>query len=568
MVAGVLLLALLQVTSQPAPPHAPPRDDQPASKGTGVIRGRVVAADTGLPIRGCHISLVRAFNPEDDAEPTVSGSTDYVPRFVRTNEDGRFQFSGVTQGKYRLSASPHPTNARYVPPFNRLSNPFGKPFDLASGQKLDLPEIRLPRAAVLTGRVLDESGEPVARVGVKAVLRASPNDPGGSWGFPVSTDDNGHFRIFGLQPGEYVVIAEPQDFGDPRRDDALKLLPTYLPSASTLAEAAPIQIRAGQEVGDLEIRLLTGRTFKVSGSVMTSKGLAFSRRLGQVSFSEPVRGGGMNTRGVDLRNDGTFEVDGIRPGTYSIDVGPTSWNPDDDVPADAEYASVPITVGGDDIENLSIVTQPGASVAGRVVFDEQPPSDELLTHYVSAMSAGPRLVMSSGRHARVETGGEFVLSGLHRPVYIRVASPPGYYLASVTFEGEDITDTPTEFKPGTTGRVLVTLSRRGSELSGEIHDSDGQGSCFVIAFGEDRALWTPHATTTKGMNAEEAGKYRLRGLRPGRYLVAAVPVELGLRFLNDATPEEWESIAKHATPVTIGDDERKVLNLKLAEVER
>ena len=61
----------------------------------------------------------------------------------------------------------------------------------------------------------------------------------------------------------------------------------------------------------------------------------------------------------------------------------------------------------------------------------------------------------------------------------------------------------------------------------------------------------------------------MRGLRAGRYLVAAVPMVLGLRFLNDVTTEEWESLAKQATPVTIGDDERKVLNLKVvSELDR
>jgi hypothetical protein len=552
MLAAVLMVALSQVSSQPvAPPAAPPRDERPAPKGTGVIRGSVVADDTGAPIRGCHVTLMPARSAMEDMPPST-----------RTNEDGNFEFTGLAAGKYRLLAWPDPMNARYQSPTEDAPlRTFGKPFDLADGQKLEVPKIRLPRASVMTGRVLDEFGEPAAHIQVNAVRQNDVGEP--TRVQSDNTDDLGRFRLFGLLPGVYFVQAEPQDFIHPDAKTSVRLLPTYLPSASTLAEATAIRLAAGQEVGELEIRLLRGRTFRVSGVITTSKGQAFSRTNGDVSLAESTTGGGMSSRGVELKEDGTFEVNGVRPGVYSLEVQPSLRHPDLDAPADIEYATVPIVVGNEDVDGLTVVTRPGVSVPGEVVFDEAP-AGEPPPLEVSAMPAGESIMMFSFSRARVAPDGTFLLKGLHRPVYVRVAPPGGYYLASITFEGQDITDTPTEFRAGTPGKLVVTLTRRASSLSGEVQDSSAPVSSLVLAFGEDRALWTHHATTTKWTQSDEAGKYTVSGLRPGNYLVVALPPSSGSSMMNNTNTGYWESLAKQATPVTIGDDERKVLNLKLA----
>jgi Carboxypeptidase regulatory-like domain len=140
----------------------------------------------------------------------------------------------------------------------------------------------------------------------------------------------------------------------------------------------------------------------------------------------------------------------------------------------------------------------------------------------------------------------------------------------VTFEGQDITNAPVDFKPGTNGKLAVTLTRRSSEVSGQVRTAQGRpGSALVIAFGEDRALWTPHATTTKSASAGEKGDYKITGLRPGRYLLIAVPPGLRPWMVFEERPEAWEALAKQATLVTIGDQERKTLDLNLvSELDR
>jgi Carboxypeptidase regulatory-like domain len=566
MLAAALLAVLAQVSALPSPQAgSPPRDQRRVTSGTAIVRGRVVAADTGAPIRGCNVTLnpARSVIRDESDNPRVASPAG-EPQTTQTNEDGRFEFSGLPPGTYRLSVWPDPANGRYVVAEGRTPWPsLGKPFDVATGQKLDVPVIHLPRAGVLSGRVVDEFGEPTAYVEVRALVRQTGGEPAFG-GRSDSTDDLGRFRLFGLTPGDYFVVAEPRHMGGSGSDARVKPLPTYLPSAFTLAEATAVSVRAGQEVGDLEIRLVTGRAFKISGTITTSKGQPFSHKNGRVGFVERS-GGGMSSQSVELRENGAFEIAGVSPGTYSLEIDPGFQHPGEDVPGDPEYAVVPIVVTGDDIEGLSIVTQPPVSIPGEVVFDDVPTQDPKPLE-VTAVAAGEAVMWRPASRSKVASDGTFVLKGLYRPVYVRAVAPPGYHLASVAFDGQDITDAATQFKAGI-GKLSVTLTRRASELSGQVEDSSEHGSSFVLAFGEDRSLWFSMATTTKSVHAGEDGKYRLQGLRPGRYLVTA----LSMFHLSpvERTPEQWESLAKHATPVTIGDNERKVLNLSLvSEIDR
>jgi protocatechuate 3,4-dioxygenase beta subunit len=564
MVFFLLTLALTQIQSQSSSPQAPPapvRDARPTPVGTGVIRGRVVADDTGEPVRGVRVMLMKGsqpFGPERDAHPQMT-----EPNIARTNEEGRYGFTRLPPGTYRVMAVPEMSNPRYLSPIQfGAAMPFGKPIELADGQKVQAPDIRLPRGGVLAGRVLDELGEPLAYVRVNSLRRIGGGEPRQVGGSMNGTDDLGRFRLFGLAAGEYYLVAEPQNFAPPT--ETVRHLSTYYPSALTLAEATPIRLKAGEEIGDLEIRLASGRTFTVSGSIITSKGEPFSVRHGQASFNERTAGGGMSGRGVELKEDGTFVVRGVKPGTYSIEVQPQMRFPNDDVPLEAEFASTPVTVSDGDVEGVTIVTQVGASVTGEVIFDT-PPAESSYPLHVMAMPASGRTMMFPPGRAQVAPDGTFKLSGLFRPVFIRVFPPPGHHLASVALDGQDITDTPIDFKPGKTGKLLISLSSRLSALSGQVRAAQGKpAAASVFAFGEDRSLWSPHATTTKSVSAdEEKGAYRITGLRPGRYLVVAVPLGSRPPMMFDEGAEAWEALARHASVVTVGVQEQATLDLTL-----
>jgi hypothetical protein len=77
----------------------------------------------------------------------------------------------------------------------------GRVVTIASGQSIRDLVITMTPTGVITGRVVDEYGDPVADVYVRASLKDSV--------FETTTNDLGEYRLFGLPPGAYTVSAAP-----------------------------------------------------------------------------------------------------------------------------------------------------------------------------------------------------------------------------------------------------------------------------------------------------------------------------------------------------------------------
>ena len=177
-----------------------PTRDQTGGNGTGdqaagtaIIRGRVVAADSGTPVRRAQ---VRAQSGELRAN-----------RLVSTDAQGRFEFKDLPAGRWNLTAS----KAGYMTLRFGQKRSFeaGSPIEISEGQLMERADFSLPRGAAITGRVFDEFGDPVANARVQ-VLRYQMvqgqrrlNPAGGG----DQTDDTGAYRIYGLAPGDYYVSA-------------------------------------------------------------------------------------------------------------------------------------------------------------------------------------------------------------------------------------------------------------------------------------------------------------------------------------------------------------------------
>src|SRR5258708_2101110 len=128
------------------PPQLPPRDPtQPAKTGSATIRGHVVAADSGQPLRKAQVRIVSGELREN--------------RLVTTDVDGKFEFKEVVPGRYNVSAS----KGSYVSLQYGQQRPFepGKPLEILATQTIEKVDFALPRGAIITGRVLDEFGEPL-----------------------------------------------------------------------------------------------------------------------------------------------------------------------------------------------------------------------------------------------------------------------------------------------------------------------------------------------------------------------------------------------------------------------
>ena len=130
-------------------------------------------------------------------------------RSTTTDETGRFAFSALPEGRFNLSASkPGHVSGTYG---QRQPGRPGTPIQLADGQRLQV-QLQITRGGVITGTVLDENAEAIPGTPVRALryvmqsgqrtLQSAGNG---------QTDDRGVYRIYGLQPGEYIVFATPRN---------------------------------------------------------------------------------------------------------------------------------------------------------------------------------------------------------------------------------------------------------------------------------------------------------------------------------------------------------------------
>jgi protocatechuate 3,4-dioxygenase beta subunit len=253
-----------------------------------------------------------------------------IPPQGLTDQDGRFVFNGLAPGEYRVDVQ--------KTGFASLVDPTTRPrtYTLAAGQALDNISIVLQKGAVITGRVLDQKGEPVTDARVMALRRITP--PGASTASPrlipaamqgpQMTNDIGEYRVTGLTPGEYFIAASPRamGFGGPgaasttgNGGGALTATTTYYPGTADQAGAQAITVAAGAEVANIVFILQSAPAYRVSGIVVDENGAPIAHAMVML-MNDPrsgmmFMGPGGNAQTGD---DGRFSIGDVTPGAYRL----------------------------------------------------------------------------------------------------------------------------------------------------------------------------------------------------------------------------------------------------------
>jgi hypothetical protein len=208
---GIWAIAVsAQIPGMPSPPAAP------AAPATGIIAGQVVDGDTGRPVSGATVVLSVA--PPGMANVTAGGAIP-MDAFMSmdissvltstqqalTNGQGQFAFTNLARGSFSLQATKPGWGGGL---FGQL-RPDGAPTPLVLGAdaRMGTVSLRMWKNAALTGIVVDEAGEPIIGLTVRALRRTWM---AGHARFAAAgsgqTDDRGVYRIAALRPGEYVAV--------------------------------------------------------------------------------------------------------------------------------------------------------------------------------------------------------------------------------------------------------------------------------------------------------------------------------------------------------------------------
>ena len=564
--AIVIAVSSAAVAQPPAQPQGPAgRGQRPARatparaeapRGTAVLRGQIVTADNGSPIRRAQVRV--------NAPEVREG------RLATTDAQGRFEIRELPAGRYTMTASKGGFVSLQFG--QRRPSESGTPIELGDGQTLDKITIALPRGSVLGGRITDEFGEPVANAIVTAFRYAYAGGarrmvPAQGANGRDTTDDQGQFRLFGLPPGEYFISAMLRGGGpevtDPMGDPS-GYAATYYPGTTNIAEAQRVTLAVSQEQTGVHFGLIATRLVRVAGQVIMSNGAAATN--GMVMLAPTSSAGGramiMQQGGAGNRIDanGTFRVSNVAPGRYQVQARAGG--------REGELARMDLVVGTEDVEGLTLVTAAGTVINGTVVsdtgeaFDFRPQQLQ-----VAARAAAPdtqALGVGPG-NSRIGDDWSFTLRNIVDPIMIRPSAPQGWMLKAVFLNGDEITDTAMEFAPGqAVSGVQIVMTKKIATVSGAVTDTRGNPvlDATVVVFPANEKLWTYQSRFIRAARPDQEGKYRVASLPSSeQYLVVAVQ---GLEDGQAGDPEFLAMVRDSATRFDLGEGETKAVDVKLA----
>jgi hypothetical protein len=193
-------------------------------------------------------------------------------RAATTDLAGRWEFKNLPAGRFTLSASkPQYVTLEYG---QRIPTEAGRPVELGAGQTIERVEFRLPRGSVISGRVVDDLGEPAASIFLQAyrIQFVSGRRQLAPTGVFAVSDDLGQYRLAGLPPGTYYVGSSATLWGGSPEDVGISFGETYYPGTLRATDARPVPLRLGQERSSVDLGLQNVRIASLSGVVIDSAG--------------------------------------------------------------------------------------------------------------------------------------------------------------------------------------------------------------------------------------------------------------------------------------------------------
>jgi protocatechuate 3,4-dioxygenase beta subunit len=530
----------------PPPPQAPPRDPtQPAKTGTATLRGHVVAADTGQPLRKAQVRITAPELREN--------------RLTSTDRDGTYEFKEVVAGRYTVMAS----KGSYVSLQYGQQRPFepGKPLEILDRQLVEKVDFALPHGAVITGRVLDEFGEPLpdAMVAMQRYQNMGGQRRLVPAGRTATTNDIGEYRLFAVPPGQYYLSATLRGMGGMMgdTDDRSGYAATYFPGTTNIAEAQKVTVGLGQIMSDMNMALMPTRVSRVTGTAVDSQGRPMMGMVMAVPRNDQM----MMMFGPpgQIKPDGSFVVGGLTPGRYMLQVrGPMG---------DGESAYADITVSGDDVNGLRLVAGKPSVVTGRVLVD--PAAAQALRPSAIRLGLQPvqmDMMMMMGGSPPGPLNEDLTFEIKAQPGKYRVSlfgQMPGWSIRSVRYHGADITDAGMEFRPNEdVADVEVELTNRVTDVSGIVTNTKGEAlkDYSIVVFPQDREKWTPNSRYMRTARPDQDGRYKVNGLPPGEYRVIALDYVDSNEWNS---PEFLDGIRSKASSFSVNEGESKSVDLRI-----
>jgi hypothetical protein len=455
--------------------------------------GLVINAITKESLAGVHVTLLSVSRFPDPNQPY--GST--------SGRDGRFSIPNLPAGVYTLS--PRHNGFLYLQDENRDFSEVRitlKPGDAVADRVVEMTPI-----AIISGRVVDEFGDPVERASVRA--RAIGVDSSMS---PVLsrmyafTDDRGQFRITGA-PGKFRVaatsLAQGRGVHEIRSDGSEPPVyaETWHPASESQDRGAVVEAIAGREVAGIDIRLVRKRSLTISGVVTgTPEGSIRAEIFAHTKF--------LGLTPATPGAEGRFSFSGLPSGQYYV------WAHYQSGSLELNSAPAEVLLENANETSLTLGLAPSEQLSGTVEFERD------TANRAPAQTPTVRLELLPFHwveiQGKVDREGKFSLRSVFPGKYrLRVESlPENAFIKAVSVDGNLSPDTVVDFTRGVKGsEIKISISLKGASIEGTVSSETGKAACCAMVVLADNI-----ENVNDHMISVPAGeKYRFTGLHPGKY---------------------------------------------------
>lgn len=482
------------------------------------------------------------------------------PTIAASSADGAFVFNSVEPGSYRiLLEKPAYLSQEYGSKTFQFG---GEAIAVVAGEKKTGIEFKAMPQSVLTGKVIDEDGDPVPQTSVVATQKTKWNRQ--AYVRNGNTNDIGEFRIEGLTPGRYVLLANAFNrlvlvskamnmFSNQKAvmidgvpiqivsmtTNQLKqeenYPPTFFPSATEETAASIIEVGPGQQIDNLVIRMRKTPIYSIRGTVKYSGSTPVGENGTQLQLipKDSMRQGrGFGARQADatVMNDGGFEFSAIAPGSYllgaiRVDLG------------QFPLGLMPLEVNGN-LENITLGYGDPSQLSASVVWEDNAETKPITGYLMlSEKSLGnvatPTLQIKDGK-----TEKPFSLPPGSYAVRFQSTSL-GAYVKKITNRGGVDPGAIIIVPEAATFEIVVVVSAKTATLEGTV-TSEVKGAKTVMLLPEPAGQNTQINIRT--VSTDASGHYKLERIVPCSYKLFAFAEEIpGTALQNGDVPQLVEN---------------------------
>jgi Carboxypeptidase regulatory-like domain len=514
------------------PSEARPADQESAANTKFKIAGTVVNSITGAPLGKARITLTDTANRANMLS-------------VITGDDGHFEFYSLYRAKYSLQGA----KRGFISGAYEQHEQFSTAIVTGPGFNTENLMFRLTPLAFVSGKVIDESGEPVRKA---RVFLYAENHQGGMnrierRGADV-TDDEGYYEFTALGPGNYFVSVSakpwyafhsspsarsggssspgptPLDVGYPT---------TYNNGATDSQSATPFLLQAGDHV-QVDIHLspvpVVHLTFRVSEDQQTGPRMPQLRKRVFDTFEY------VGYEDVKSTAPGVFELSGVPAGKYTVVL------PDPQTGRQQQSSEITLNKDGQELDvSHAEVT---ASVKLSVKLPRQSSGSQQVT--IGLQDSRTRVIAGN----TIDAAGGVTLESVPPGKYALVAfsADKRYSVIRTVFSGAETSSNVLTLTPGSSLSGTVFLALGVVAVEGFVHRAGKPSSGVMVALIPKDPQ--SHLDMFRRDQSDSDGSFHLPAVIPGTYTLIAVEDAWGFQWLQ---PDVLNRYLQHGQNLTIGE---------------